>query len=563
MNVDRFAGRLRTLRSRLAGLCRRARVARHITAQKPPETSRDATLRALEESEERYRHLFENAPVGIYRTTPDGRILLANPALVRMLGYASFEELAAHDLEKEGPHATYARGWFKEALEREGEIRGLEATWRRRDNTMLFVRESARVVCGEDGAACYYEGTVEDVTERKRMEHVSRGQMAALTCMLNALTARPELDTFLGQVLTAIAEQLGSQHTSLWFYNAEQNSLLLHMIYDKGQILSQEQARPAAGATPVPPREAPLWQEVVRTRQPLLIENIARDGRVRDREWLLSQGVQTLLLVPLLLGDEVIGWLSVCSADARRYRPEEIELAQALAQQATLAVQLTRLAGQEQQAAVLAERNRMAREIHDTLAQGFTGIMIQLEVAEDALPGEPGQAQVHIARARDLARASLAEARRSVWALHPQALEEGRLPAVLADLAGQMTFGTPVRAEFHVRGTPRALPPDVESNLLRIGLEALTNTLKHARARALHLELSFEPERVRLSVRDDGQGFEPPLPAGRGGFGLTGMRERAEGMGGQLTVASQPGRGTEVAVTVPAAYRNDCGSPHV
>src|SRR6201993_1668809 len=120
---------------------------------------------------ESHRNLFENVPTGIYRITPDGRILIANPALIRMLGYSSFEELASHNLENNeefGP--IYPRSQFKELIEREDEIKGLESKWTRRDGTVIFVRENARAIRGEDGTVLYYEGTVEDITERKGAE---------------------------------------------------------------------------------------------------------------------------------------------------------------------------------------------------------------------------------------------------------------------------------------------------------------------------------------------------------------------------------------------------------
>jgi PAS domain S-box-containing protein len=127
--------------------------------------------RALEQSQDSYRNLFENSPIGVYRTTPDGRILMANSSLVRLLGYDSFEELAARDLEREGvgPY-SYSRGEIKERLEREGEVLGHEARWTTRDGRLVFIRESARAVKGPDGGVLYYEGTVEDVTERRRAE---------------------------------------------------------------------------------------------------------------------------------------------------------------------------------------------------------------------------------------------------------------------------------------------------------------------------------------------------------------------------------------------------------
>ena len=125
---------------------------------------------ALRESEERFRSLFENAPIGIYRTAPDGRILEANPSLIQMLGYSSFKELVARNLESEGFEPDYPRSRFKELIERDGEIRGLERTWTKRDNSVIYVRENARAIRRDDGTILYYEGSVEDITERKRAE---------------------------------------------------------------------------------------------------------------------------------------------------------------------------------------------------------------------------------------------------------------------------------------------------------------------------------------------------------------------------------------------------------
>jgi PAS domain S-box-containing protein len=128
----------------------------------------------LRESEERFRSLFENSTIGLYRTTPDGHILLANPTLVRMLGYSSLNELALRNLEEEGFDPGYPRTQFRERVEREGEVKGLETAWTRRDGSVIFVRESAKAIRGDDGTVLYYEGTVEDITQRKRAEEALR-----------------------------------------------------------------------------------------------------------------------------------------------------------------------------------------------------------------------------------------------------------------------------------------------------------------------------------------------------------------------------------------------------
>src|SRR2546421_773209 len=133
-------------------------------------TERKRAEEALKESEERYHNLFENIPIGIYRTTPDGRILMANSSLVRMLGYSSFEELAACNLEHEQEYVGYPRMKVKEKLARDGFIKGLEISWKRRDGSLIYLRENSKAIRGEDGQVLSYEGTLEDITERKRAE---------------------------------------------------------------------------------------------------------------------------------------------------------------------------------------------------------------------------------------------------------------------------------------------------------------------------------------------------------------------------------------------------------
>jgi len=222
-------------------------------------------------------------------------------------------------------------------------------------------------------------------------------------------------------------------------------------------------------------------------------------------------------------------------------------------------LQLTRLAEQSRQAAVLEERNRIAREIHDTLSQVFTGILLQLRVAQRIAGERPEEAWGLVEHVGELAQQGLAEVRRSVWALQPSATEYSDLVGALSRTVARMASGTDAQMELHVHGTPRALPPDVGMNLLRIGQEALINALQHGQAHIVWMELTFGAERVQLRVQDDGRGFDLKHQSNGGGFGLVGIGQRAERLGGQLTIASQPGRGTEVAVSVPvtAALRRE------
>ncbi len=202
---------------------------------------------------------------------------------------------------------------------------------------------------------------------------------------------------------------------------------------------------------------------------------------------------------------------------------------------------------------VLEERGRLAREIHDTLAQGFVGISSQLDAVALTLNGHVEVARKHLDLARKMVRHSLTEARRSVMDLRASALEGHDLPAALSEAAHQWTAGSAVQIRVDVEGENRPLPEETEQHLLRIAQEAVTNAVKHARASHVRIHLEMAGRELSLRVADDGRGFEQDEAFSEvgGHFGLLGMRERAERLGGELQLHSEPGQGTEVAVTVP------------
>jgi ligand-binding sensor domain-containing protein/signal transduction histidine kinase len=223
---------------------------------------------------------------------------------------------------------------------------------------------------------------------------------------------------------------------------------------------------------------------------------------------------------------------------------------------AVLAWQLYRfrVRGMEAQfAAVLAERTRIAREIHDNLAQEMAGISVQLEVVARTMPPGAEAAKTQLDRVRLLVRHGIAEARRYVWALRSTALDHNDLPTALSETARRLTADTAVEAQVQVSGTFRPLTQLVEDNLLRIGQEAMNNAVKHSQAQRIFVNLVFDARRVQLSVRDDGQGFDSQVASNgqSGHFGLIGMRERAEQIGGTLSIHSTEGSGTEVVADVP------------
>jgi signal transduction histidine kinase len=220
-----------------------------------------------------------------------------------------------------------------------------------------------------------------------------------------------------------------------------------------------------------------------------------------------------------------------------------------------------RLVAQARVAGVAEERRRMAREIHDTIAQGLAGIVTQLQAAQradvDAGLGQPASA--HVSAAIDLARSSLSEARRSVQALAPQPLDGARLSEAVREVADRWTALHGVPVTVATTGNARPIRPELEVALLRTAQEALANVAKHAHANRVGLTLSYMDDQVTLDVRDDGVGFETVNGAGParprddgGGFGLTAMRQRVEGVAGRLAIESEPDSGTAISASVPA-----------
>ncbi|WP_127937952.1 sensor histidine kinase [Nonomuraea polychroma] len=210
------------------------------------------------------------------------------------------------------------------------------------------------------------------------------------------------------------------------------------------------------------------------------------------------------------------------------------------------------LLSQAREAGVLEERQRMAREIHDTVAQGLTAILTQVEAAEAAVGEDVSAARSRLDTVRTVARESLTEARRSVQALRPGPLQhEAELAIVIRDFAEKWARSTGVAAAVRVTGEPRPLHVEVETSLLRVAQEALHNVAKHASADRVQVTLSYMEDVVALDVRDNGRGFAAEATHG-GGFGLTAMRQRVTRLAGNFVIETAPGEGTGICTTIPA-----------
>jgi signal transduction histidine kinase len=351
-------------------------------------------------------------------------------------------------------------------------------------------------------------------------------------------------------MLRIITVQFAAHSSSVWRRDEPTGMIGFEFAFEGGRVVTKEDARFAGMDLWLPMEDFWPWPEVFRTGKPSVIEDIRTVPAFPLRDRLLPLGITTVLLVPMSFAGRLEGAIGLRFTQKRSFRVEEIDLAQALANQAMLALHLNRLSDESREAAVIEERNRMARDIHDTLAQGFTGVIVQLEAAADATSqGLMKEADEHRSRAADLARDSLKEARRSVRALRPLALENRDLCGAIDNLVRKMTAGTTLWATFSVHGRPRPLAADCEENLLHIGQEVLTNALRHAHATEFHAELVFGANEVRFELRDNGRGFDPL--AHHDGFGLIGMEERVGRMGGRFRIESALYKGTRVLIIVP------------
>ncbi len=269
-----------------------------------------------------------------------------------------------------------------------------------------------------------------------------------------------------------------------------------------------------------------------------------------------TDGLRYHASIPLYAGEEKLGVMNVASPDWRSLSERDLQLLYTIGDLLSIAVERARLFSRSARIGALEERNRLAREIHDTLAQGLAATMLQLESADALLHAGGGfeRARQPLRRALNLTQANLEEARRSVLDLRAAPLEDRPLAEALEALVSRWEAETGLEASFEAVNGARPLPPRVEVALYRVCQEALANVARHAAADRVTVRLVVTPERVQLGVEDDGRGFDAEqVPAER--HGIVGMRERVNMLGGVFELHSAPGGGTSVGATVPLEGR--------
>lgn len=264
-----------------------------------------------------------------------------------------------------------------------------------------------------------------------------------------------------------------------------------------------------------------------------------------------TEGLRYHASVPIYTHTKPLGVLNVASTNWRGLEPDELQLLYTIGYQLGLAIERARLHAESTRLAAAEERNRLAREIHDTLAQGLTAIALQLEAALAMADHDVEKSKARLQRALDLTRENLEEARRSVMDLRAAPLQANTLAEALRLLLYDQAREAGARPHFRLEGLAAGLPLRIEAGLYRIAQEALSNVRKHAQARNVWLSLRRAGDRAILTIQDDGVGFDPLAGRRPDQFGLQGMGERVHLLSGELDIQSEPGAGTRIQVTVP------------
>jgi signal transduction histidine kinase len=389
------------------------------------------------------------------------------------------------------------------------------------------------------------------ISEQQRSAQLVKANEALRGC-LDALAQVPELDDFLGQVMATITRQLGAALSTVRMLNLEENRLTLELVFQEDRVLSPVEARFPESWRAVSPDEQHLTEYRTRPTTVTRLLDPQTPTPAGLREYLVGLGIKTGLIIPLISGQKMHGLLAFYFDEERDFAAEELEIARALGTQAGLAIHLTRLAKTARQSAVLEERTRLAGEIHDSLAQIFAGISLQLFAAQEVIKMHDERSLGYIERANDLARFGLGEARRSALSLRSDIIEESGLIGALQMLVERSNIPGRLRCNFRANNVrDETLSLQVQQDLLRIAQEAMSNSLRHAKPTVITVTLRSSLSNLVLEIRDNGTGIDDIQLENGEGLGLGNMRERAKNLGAELDIRTAPGRGTTVIVRLP------------
>jgi PAS domain S-box-containing protein len=509
-------------------------------------TERKRAGAALVQSEERYRVVVEQAAEGIFLfEVATGDILESNAALQELLGYATEEllsmkiyDLIAHDRESIDRN-------IQRILDEGRRFVG-ERRYRCKDGSLVDVEVTASLICyGGREVICT---VIRDVTERVEAFRLLEERVTALARISASLTVGQTMEATLDALADRLVQSTAAVACSVVLIDAQTGlprTAGSHGLPEGYTDVLQEAYR--SGLRPAP-------TEVFRTHRPMLV----RDARQLALKQPLDSSVHRFLreapwtpiyCVPLVYRGLALGTLNLYYLPGQEPGEDETVFLGAVADQAAVVVENARLFAAAQDAAALEERQRLARELHDSVSQALYGIILGTDAARTLLDRDPGRVIEPLEYALSLAKAGLAEMRALIFELRPESLATEGLIAALEKQAASVQARHEISVHAALCDEPDA-PLEVKETVYRVAQEALHNTVKHAQAEGVELRLEQEAGEILLEVRDDGEGFDPggSFP---GHLGLKSMRERVARLGGTLRIESAPGEGTRIRARIP------------
>jgi PAS domain S-box-containing protein len=551
----------------------------------------------VEERSNFLARILRTSPMSVIATDRNGKIIYVNPAAEDLFGYEA-EELLGQDpiILNAGPDADKLQREILKTIEQNRVWKG-EILNRKKNGDLFYIYASVYQLLDEKGDFVASVGFQEDVTKRKRMEETLQNNIQELKTayeqakvfaqdLTRDITQRKRVEqalreseeryrklneeleqrvanrtrdlSLLYEVTMIASESLDLETTLARSLNRvlaaiKRNAGIIHLLDDKeGRLrLAVKQGIPSQVAAEI--ESMPLSDELtgwmIEHGEPLLIPEVAADPRMPQAARTIEASY-AYLGVPMRARGRVLGVLSVPSEKEQQFNAEEVALLASVADQVGVAVENARLRQQAERAAVIEERERLSRELHDSVSQSLYSLTLFAEAGENLIEaGDLEAAKHNLTRMGGTAQQALKEMRLLVYELRPLDLQrEGLIGALhqrLSAVEGRVNIKARLVAEELVE-----LPAPVEEELYRIAQEALNNALKHAAAASVTVYLRREGEQVVLEVVDDGTGFNPNAVSDSGGMGLVNMQERAEKLDGSLTILTTPGAGTRVKVSI-------------
>jgi PAS domain S-box-containing protein len=502
----------------------------------------------LAEKEQQYRSIFEEAFDGILINDLNGNIVETNTAFCRMHGYSREELIGKHTTIVISPedHSTFSE--YLNIIKNDQLYTG-RAVDIRKDGSKINVEVHGSPISYQ--GSTHVLGIVRDVTlqvdNQAALEKIVADRTREISALLEinqVATASLDPDLVMKESLKRILDLIDCEMGAIHLLEEEKKKLSLACWQNIPEEIFAE--------IKILPTKSSLPGKVLDHGEPVIIKDMIKDpATVPAAKRLLDARVY--LGLPIRSKKKVVGVLVVIGQAERVFTDEEITLLTSICNQLGIAIENANLHEQAEEYAAAEERQRIAREIHDTIAQGLIGIKMQLEAVESALElGQIESAMERLSQASELASESLSEARNSVWALRSNHQTEKSLAESIQESAANLTTKANLEVSFDLEDDISPINSDLKNDLQKITKESITNALKHAQATQIKIQLKQSNHTVSLSITDNGQGFSvhKKQSSNKGGFGIISMHERIDRHGGNLKISSSPGIGTTVTAIV-------------